>query len=174
MSVKKLVAELSPEELVDSFVFPVRLNKKQKLEAAEQLAEARKKSQSEMTDEDKLVLGLLRLKFQIETYIKSEKYDNKLSFGHFLREYVSLLQIKRKLFAEEISIDETLLSQLINQKREPPEYLMVRLEIHSNNAIPADYWYRVMEKRREHDIKTNKELRRKEKKFVQNKLSIAI
>lgn len=73
-----------------------------------------------------------------------------------------------------MSIDETLLSQLINQKRDPPEYLMVRLEIHSNNAIPVDYQFRVMEKRREHDIKTNKELRRKEKKFVQNKLSIAI
>ncbi|TWW01110.1 hypothetical protein [Chitinophaga pinensis] len=145
MSVKKLIAELSPEELVDSFVFPVRLNKKQKQEAAEQLAAARKKSQSATSEEDKLILGLLRLKFQIETYIKSEKYDHKLSFGYFLKEYVSLLQIKRKLFAEELSIDETLLSQLINQKRDPPEYLMVRLEIHSNNAIPADYWFRVME-----------------------------
>jgi len=166
--------ELSPEELVDSFVFPVKLTKKQQQQADEDLRAARKKAQAEMTDEVRLSLGLLRLKFLLEDYIKGDLYDEKFSFGYFLKEYVTLLRKRRKAFADDISINETLLSQLINLKREPPEYLMVRLEIHSNNVLPAGYWLKLVEKRREHDLKNNKELRKKEKKFVQNKLNVSI
>lgn len=63
------------------------------------------------------------------------------SFGYFLKEYVTLLNRKRKVFAKEINIDPSLLSQLINLKRDPPEYVLYRLEMHSNNSIPADYWW---------------------------------
>jgi hypothetical protein len=44
MSYKKLRKKFTPEELADAFVFPVKLTAKQKKEAAEQLAAARKKN----------------------------------------------------------------------------------------------------------------------------------
>jgi plasmid maintenance system antidote protein VapI len=164
---KKLIKEHTPEELAEAFVFPVKLTKKQKKEAAEQLAAARKKTQAEMTEETRNSLRLYHLRFRIEDYLDGkEEFNPEFSFGFFLKRYVELLEKKRKDFAEEISIDETLLSQLINNHRLPPDYITIRLEIHSDNIIPATYWIRLIEKQRLHEISTNEELREKEKKFV--------
>ncbi|MGF6846061.1 gamma-glutamylcyclotransferase (GGCT)/AIG2-like uncharacterized protein YtfP [Chitinophaga sp. W3I9] len=174
MRQKKSRNEKSPDELASSFVFPVKLSEKQRKEAAVQLAMARGKRRAAATDKDKLISGLLSLRFQLEDYINGNTFNPDLSFGYFLGEYVGLLEKKRKVFAEEISIDETLLSQLINLKRDPPDYVTVRLELHSNRAIPADYWYRLVEKKKEHFIKTDKSIRKKEKQFVQNKLNVHI
>ena len=88
--------------------------------------------------------------------------------------YVELLNKKRKEFAEEISIDETLLSQLINNHRQPPDYIAIRLELHSDNIIPATHWIRLVDKQRLHEITTDKELRKKEKKFVHGKFTIKL
>lgn len=172
MKTKKLSTKHTPEQLAEAIVFPVTLTPTQKKEAAEQLAAARKKGQKEMTENDRLSLQLFQLKFQLEDYIQNKEFNPDLTFGHFLKQYVDLLQVKRKEFADEISIDETLLSQFINMHRMPPEYVAVRLEIHSNNAIPATYWFKLVEKQREHELKTDKELRRKENKYVHRKLAV--
>lgn len=164
---KKLIKEHTPEELAEAFVFPVKLTKKQKKEAAEQLAAARKKSRESMTEETKNSLRLYHLRFRIEDYLDGkDPFNPEFTFGFFLKRYVELLEKKRKDFAEEISIDETLLSQLINNHRLPPDYITIRLEIHSDNTIPATYWIRLVEKQRLHEISTNEELREKERKFV--------
>jgi plasmid maintenance system antidote protein VapI len=174
MNYKKLLKKYGPEELANGFVFPVKLTAKQKKEAAEQLAAARKKSRESMTEETKMSLRLYHLKFQIEDYLESKEFNPELTFGSFLKRYVELLDKKRKEFAEDISIDETLLSQLINNHRQPPDYVAIRLEIHSNNIIPAAYWIRLVEKQRLHEITTDKELRKKEMKFVHGKLTIKL
>ena len=145
----------------------------QKKEAAGELALARKNTQEHMKAEDKLVLQLLQLKFQLENYIEGTQYHPEKNFGYFLKEYIDILGIRRKLFAEAISIDETMLSQLINMHRIPPDYISIRLELHSNGIIPADYWFRLAEKEKEHEIKTDKKLREKEKKFV-HRLTISL
>ena len=143
---KKLLKEHGPEELVNGFVFPVKLTKKQQKEAAEQLAAARKKTQAEMTEETRNSLRLYHLRYRIEDYLDVQKeYNPEFTFGFFLKRYVELLEKKRKDFADEISIDETLLSQLINNHRLPPDYITIRLEIHSDNIIPATYWIRLTE-----------------------------
>ena len=169
MSYKKLSKRFTPEELVDGFVFPVKLTAKQKKEAAEQLAAARKKTQAEMTDETKFSLTAFHIRFRIEDYLESKEFDPELTFGSFLKRYIELLEKKRKEFAEEISIDETLLSQLINGHRLPPDYIAIRLELYSDNKIPATHWLRLVEKQRLHEIANNKELRKKEKPFVHGK-----
>lgn len=107
----------------------------------------------------------------MEDYIQNKEFNPDLTFGHFLKQYVNLLQIKRKDFADEISIDETLLSQFINMHSMSPEYIAVRL---SNNAIPATYWFKLVEKQREHELKTDKGLRRKGNKYVHNKLAVRL
>jgi plasmid maintenance system antidote protein VapI len=174
MSAKKKPAKISPAELAGEIFQPRKLTPAQKKEADRQLAEARKKSQLEMTEETRMQLRLWQLRFWLDDYIESKKYNPQKTFGYFLKEYVDRLNIKQKAFAEEISIDETLLSQLINEHRLPPDYLAIRLEIHSNKIIPANFWYKLVEKEKEHFIKTDKEIRRKEKKFVHTKTALSL
>lgn len=174
MSYKKLSKKFTPEELADAFVFPVKLTAKQKKEAAEQLAAARKRTKASMSDEAKFGLRVFHLKFRIEDYLEQKTFDPELTFGSFLKRYVELLEKKRKEFAEEISIDETLLSQLINGHRFPPDYIAIRLELHSDNTIPATYWIKLVEKQRLHELSTDKELRKKEKQFVHGKITVKL
>lgn len=160
------------EELAEAFVFPITLTPAQKKEAAKQLAAARKKTQKEMSDTVRLSLKIFQLKFQLEDYLQNKEFNRDLTFGHFLKQYIDLLQVKRKEFADDISIDETLLSQFINRHRMPPDYIAIRLEIHSNNTIPATYWFKLVEKQKEYELRTDKELRKKENKFVHRRLAI--
>jgi transcriptional regulator with XRE-family HTH domain len=169
---RKLTQKYTPEELAESVVFPVNLTSVQKKEAAKQLAAAREKSQKEMSDSDRLSLQVFQLRFQLEDYLQNKDFDPDLTFGYFLKQYVDLLKVKRKDFADDISIDETLLSQFINRHRLPPDYIAIRLEIHSNNSIPAIYWIKLVEKQKEYELNTDKGLRRKENKFVHRKLSV--
>jgi regulator of replication initiation timing len=166
MSTKKKPAKISPEELAGDIFQAVELTPAERKVADRQLAEARKKTQMAMTENDRLELRLWQLRFRLENYIESKEYDPTKTFAYFLKEYADRLIINRKTFAEEISIDETLLSQLINMDQFPPDYLAIRLEIHSNKIIPADFWYRLVEKEKTHHIKTDKEARKKQKKFV--------
>jgi plasmid maintenance system antidote protein VapI len=166
MSYKKLSKKFTPEELVDAFVFPVKLTAKQKKEATEQLAAARKKSRATMSDETKFSLRIIGLRSRITDSLIEEKFNPEHTFGSFLKLYVELMEKKRKQFAAEISIDETLLSQLINGHRLPPDYIAIRLEIHSGNKIPATHWLRLVEKQRLYEIENDKEFRKKEKPYV--------
>jgi plasmid maintenance system antidote protein VapI len=174
MSYKELLKKYGPEELANGFVFPVKLTAKQKKEAAVQLAAARKRTQAEMTDETKFSLNAFGVRFRIESYLNQETFDPEITFGSFLKMYVELMEKKNKEFAEEISIDETMLSQLINNHRMPPDYIAIRLELHSDTIIPATYWIRLVDKQRLHEITTDKELRKKEMKFVHGKLTIKL
>lgn len=67
-----------------------------------------------------------------------------------------------------------LLSQLISDRREPSESIIIRLELHSNRSIPAAYWYRVVEKRREYLLVNNRQLRKQEEKHVKHRLEVAL
>jgi hypothetical protein len=169
---RKRAPKYTPQELAEALVFPVKLTKAQQKEASEQLAAARKKGQKQPDEKTTLSLLIYQLKFQLEDYIHHKEFRPDLTFGHFLKRYVDILQIKRKDFAAEISIDETLVSQFINEHRLPPDYVAIRLEIHSNNSIPAIYWFKLVEKQKEYELKTDKALRRKEDKFVLRRVAI--
>lgn len=168
-----ITGKFTDTEIAEAFVLPVKLTQKQRHEAALQLAEARKKSMAEMSEADILTGNLLQLKFQLENYIKSDKFDELKTFGYFLKQYLQIINKKRNEFAWEIDVHETLLSQLINDHREPGENIIIRLELHCNNLIPAAYWYRLIEKQKEHFIQTNTELRKREKKFVKRQLKLS-
>lgn len=174
MSVKKLLEKYSEEEIASSFVISRKLSPKQKAIADQQLAEGRKKVQQEMTEKQRLALNLLQLRFQIEDYLKSNKIEPDLNFGHFLGAYIALLNRKRKIFADEISISEAELSQFINNHRQPNVTIFIRLEIHSNNSIPAIIWYRLIEKERQFLLLTNKAIRKEQKKHVTNKVPVTV
>jgi len=169
MSYKKLLKQYTPEELAESFVFPVKYTAKQQKQADLDLAAARKISQANMTEDQKIKLSLYQLRFQLEDYLK-EAYNPALNFGHFLERYLKILNKKNKEFAKEIQIHETLLSHLISNRREPNDSIIIRLELHSNNIIPAIFWYKLAEKEKEHQIRTDNSLRERESPFVNHSL----
>jgi hypothetical protein len=174
MSLKKLLKEYTIEEIADSFMLPAKLTVKQKQEADRQLAEHRAKRRAEMTEEEKQHFKLLQLKFRMEDYIKGDQYDPQFTFGYFLEQYLELTNRKKKEFAKDIQIHETLLSQILKNRREPNNSIMIRLELHSNNAIPAIYWFKLLEKEKGHQINTNRALRDKESQYVTHGLQLTV
>ena len=172
MKTSKLTNKYSGKELADSFVFRSKLTPKQKKESDLQLNEMRKEMQEQLTPGQVLLSRLLQLKYQMEDSMNAP-YDISRSFGFYLREYLKSFNKKNKDFAKDIDIDETELSQILNRHRKPSEKIIVRLEIHSNKTIPAITWYKVLEKEKEHEILTNKEIRKTESKHVKNRLQVS-
>ena len=167
---RKFNGKVTQAELDGDVFIGVELTPAEKKEASRILAEAREKSKKEMTEEVRVSLIQFGMRGRIDDYLATEKYDPAKSFGCFLKEYVDKIGTKRKDFAEQIGIDESLLSQLINGHRLPPDYITIRLEIHSGNRIPAGHWYKLITMEKEHYIKTDKEIRKKQRKFVHNPL----
>ena len=170
MKADKLKSRYTPKEQADSFVFRNKLTPKQSEEAASQLSEARKKVREQMTESQVLYAKVKQLRFQIEDYLKSEKYNEEFSFAYFLRKYIRLGYNIQKNFAKDIKVPTSELSSVLNSGRPPGKKMIVRLELHSNNAIPAVSWYRLWEKEKEYELKTDKAIRKQEEKHVQNRL----
>lgn len=174
MSIKKIIQDYGAKEAAHSFVFPVKLTGKQQKSASDQLAEARKNLRSKMTESDRLIGRLMQVKFQLEDYIKSEQYDAAKTFGYFVKAYLDALDKKNTELADELSVHKTLISNIINNKREASENFIVRMEIHSNNNIPADYWFRLIQKEKMFHLMSNKKLRAEEKKYVSHKVKVKV
>lgn len=165
MKRKKVTDKYSEKELAESFVFRSSLSGREERQVANDIASARAKLKDHTAKDHRLRFKLLQLKYQMEDYINGP-FDDQHTFGFFLKSYVEILNIRRYQFAEEISIDETYLSQLINRHRAPSAEIMIRLELHSRNLINALTWYKLLEKEKENEIDTDKSIREKEKKHV--------
>ena len=174
MKRNKILDQIDPEEAIQSFVFPMELSEEQKMQASKDFAKARRNSLKQMPDEVKLSLNILQLKFQIEDYLRNQEFNPNMRFGPVLKRYLQILKKKRVDFASEINVHETLLSQLINNRRKPNESIAIRLELHSNKCIPADYWFRLVEKERIHELRTNRKLRKEEKTNVSTRIPVQI
>ncbi|MCD6065647.1 MAG: hypothetical protein K0S33_473 [Bacteroidetes bacterium] len=172
MKNKTLAKKYTDAELAESFVFRTRLTTRQKEDAQKELAEARLKNKTHLTDKQVLYAKVLQLRFQMEDYSNSDAYDEQLSFAYFLRQYINLSYKVNKQFAEDMNLDETELSQILNKHRSPSEKTIIRLEIHSHNTIPALSWYRLLEKEKEHALQTDSFIRSQETKFVKRRLAI--
>ena len=158
----------------DGLIFTKNLTKQERKKAQNELTEARKNAQASLTEQDLLAAKILQFKLTLKDYLKKDEFDPEMSFSSWLIRYVNMLDKKRRTFAEEIDIDETELSQVINEHRPPAEYLFIRLEIHSNNNIPASWWYKLILKEREHHISTDQGLRREQRRHVVRKLKVKI
>ncbi len=173
-TVKNNFNTYTDKELVESFVLPSKQSDKQRLSDTKAIQKLREKVIEERSDETALIFQLLQLKFRMEDYLKSSSYNEKLSFGYFLREYVLLVSKKQKEFAQEISIKPTELSQIINSHRRPPYGFVIRLEIHSNSAISAISWNRLLEKENEFELIHNKSIWKEERKHVKSRLRVKV
>jgi hypothetical protein len=164
-------SKFTGEELADAFVFPA--DKVLNVKEEEDFWVARRNQFDNRTQKQKMYSRLLQLKFQLEDYINSSQYLETFSFGFFLNEYVSRQDKKDKDFAVEVDVKTTVLSQYINNHRKPTDEFIIRLELHSNGMIPAISWFKVVQKDKEHEIKTSQKLRDEESKHVKNRLGLA-
>lgn len=75
MSVKKILKELSPEEIDNAFVLLEELSAQEQVAADKELAERRKARRTAKTPAQLRSQKLLQLKFQLEDYLSNaEKY----------------------------------------------------------------------------------------------------
>lgn len=172
MKKNHLKDKYTDKELAESFVFRNKLTPAQKEEASAELTKKRKELRQAVTPKEILLSRLLQLKYQMEDYLDNSDYDNARTFGFFLKGYVEMLNKKNKEFAQDIDINQTELSQIINNHRSPSEKVIIRLEIHSNKIIPAIMWHRLIEKEKEYQIMNDSELRAREKNHVRNAIAI--
>jgi len=173
-SYKALSQKYNAKEIAESFVFPGSKNEEQRQSQLASFQEYRQKIDHSLTQEDRLRILLLQLKFHMEDYIQSKDFSQTQTFSFFLKEYISRLGKKNKEFAEEIDIDPTELSQIINHHRYPSEKFIIRLEIHSNKNFPALMWFRLIEKEKAYKIVHNKNLREQEINHVKQKLEFSL
>jgi plasmid maintenance system antidote protein VapI len=173
-SLKDIEKEYTPKEIAESFVFPGPKGARERESLLGAFRQHRKKVSGKQSGTTKLISQLLQLKYLIEDYLRSEKFNRDFSFAFFLKEYITRLEKKNNQFASEIDIDPTELSQVINKHRKPTEKLIIRLEIHSNRNFPAVMWFRLLEKDRAYELKHNKELIESEKKHVKETLAFSL
>lgn len=170
MKTKNIYEKYSLEEVADSIVFKNPLSEKEEKESSAELAEVRRKNRESLTENQKLYAKVLQLRFLMEDYAKSEEYDENRTFASFLKTYIKFSYKVQKKFAEDINLKQTELSLILNEHRLPNEKTIVRLEIHSDNVIPALSWYRVVEKQREYELEQDIKFKQEQKKFVKNHL----
>ncbi len=171
---KKLEEKYTHQEIAESYIFPDEATNEQRAKGLDLFQAFRMKKMEKQTVEEKLIVQVLQLKFLMEDYIRGNEYNNRLNFGFFLKEYVTALEIKNKDFADDIGITPTELSHYISNRRKPTDELIIRLEIHSNENIPAIYWYKILEKENEYEIATDMAIRKHEQKKVKNKLEFSL
>ncbi|MGO4288271.1 hypothetical protein [Chitinophaga sp. RAB17] len=154
------------EKLFPDNIYPHGLSPEEKAAADEELVAYRMEQWNNRSKEERLDGQLMQLKYQIKEVVSALEYQEELHFGYFLSAYIRILGKKQKEFAAEISVDETRLSRIIHKKEFPNDELFIRLELHSNNTIPAFSWFMLAEKEKGYNIRTNRALRKKEKKNV--------
>lgn len=132
----------------------------------------RQKTKGKISEEDKLRLRFLRLKFEINNFLKSQ--DSEHNFGFFLDLYMKSLELNGVSFAQEIHVKPSMISQILHNQKEPSKKLMMRLEIHSNYNFPAPIWYEVLAKQKSIELKNDDDLRKQEAANIQPKVALVI
>ncbi|MCB0580935.1 MAG: hypothetical protein KDD10_16685 [Phaeodactylibacter sp.] len=167
---QKLREKYSDEEIVDSMLIPADLTENEKKELAEEMKAIRMQKLRETTEEDRILSDVVRLRFQIEDYVKKQHFSFQQTFGKYLEEYIRITKKSRREIAEDLSIHYTKLSRIINDKEEPSIELSYRLEKHSGGIIRAELWWKLMVKKQAFIISRDEETRKSEQEKVKNPL----
>lgn len=175
MSTKKINInkKYSSKELAESFVFRSNLTSTEKTDSDNALNALRKKVKSEMSEGQRIKMQLLSLKYQMEEWAKNPAYDIDKSFGSFVRRYAKTIHRKNYELANDLGLDETRFSQIINNHILPNEKLVYRFELHSDNLIPASVWLDIIQKDIENEIKSDLITRKSEYTHVKNRISFS-
>ena len=160
------------EEIVEGFVFNESLSASEQKEVDEEFRKIRLERLKSMTDQERLVSNLWRLKYQIKMYLESGDYKEEYSFANQLRRYIEVTQRNNKEIAEDLGIHPTKLSRILHGRENPNVELMYRLEKHSSEEIPAYYWWRLYSRELENTIRTDLSKKVSEASKVKNALEV--
>ena len=72
---QKLREKYTDEEIADSMLIPEDLSEEEKQELAEEMKEIRMQKLREMSEEDRILSDVMRLRFQIESYVKESGFS---------------------------------------------------------------------------------------------------
>lgn len=175
MSSKKvdIRKKYSPSELAEAFIFRSKATPDETKQADELLNDLRKKSLENMSEGQKLAINLLSLKYQMQDSAKALNYNPDKNLGAYIKMYSKAIQRKNYELANDLGMDETRFSQIINGHIVPSQKLVHRLEYHSDNLIPAKVWLDILHKDIQFYVQQDMETREKEYKTVRNRISVS-
>ena len=78
---QKLREKYTDEEIADSMLIPEDLSEEEKQELAEEMKEIRMQKLREMSEEDRILSDVMRLRFQIESYVKESGFSFQKTFA---------------------------------------------------------------------------------------------
>ncbi|MEM7373182.1 MAG: helix-turn-helix transcriptional regulator [Bacteroidota bacterium] len=167
---EELRKTLTDKEIAESFVFRSAMTEEEKEQAEEEMRRLRFEQMKNRSDQQILRSELMRMRLLMKDYFKQSTFLDSFSFSNQLKNYIDLLKKTRKEFASDIQIHTTKLSRILNDRENPSIEMMYRLEYHSGEMIPANYWFRLHSRKLEDEINRNQEKRKEEYKRVRNKL----
>ncbi|MFK7749717.1 MAG: hypothetical protein AB8B65_15070 [Kordia sp.] len=124
-------------------------SKKESQSEATALMEARLARMKNVSKDDIIRAKLMQLKLKMETFIKQSIHEPRNYFSEFLISYIDAIYSKRSIFAKDIDITPSKLSQVINNHREPQDDFLLKLMIHSEKiyanvcSYQKEIWYQV-------------------------------
>ena len=167
---RQLKKRYTDEEIVDSMLIPEDLTESEKETLATEMKEIRLKSLRETTEEQQIVADVMRLRFQMENYIKKEPFSFEKTFGKYLKEYIRIIKKTRREIAGDLSVYYTKLSRIINDKDDPNIEFIYRLEKHTDKLISASNWWKLIVKKQGHFIAKDHATRKIEYLKVKNQI----
>lgn len=113
------------------------------------LMEARLNRMKNLSKEDIIRAKLLQLKYKMEESLSNSNKNQNQAFSQFLAIYVDVLYTRRNDFASDLGVSPVILSQVINNHREPGKEFILRLMIHSEKVYQRvgkfnhENWYQI-------------------------------
>jgi len=130
-----------------------------------------RKAVKKKTTKHQIYVRLLQLKIDLTTYIEGNQFEESLNFGCFLNEYIRRQNKFDNQFAIEIGVSEATISQYLNNHRKPTTAFLVRLELHSDQLLPAVLWFKLLQKQKEHELIGDNRIRMEESKYLRKRLN---
>lgn len=109
---------------------------------------------------------LTALKDEMKAYLSQGKFDRHKHFGVWLKDYKDVIGLSMKDLGDDISMNQTAFSLLVNGVRKPNNKIFLRLAYHCNEYIPFMIWYQLYSIETLHELQNNKELRDEAAKVV--------
>lgn len=152
---EELAKQYTHEELAESFLINEELNPDKQKEENEAFRKLRLAQLEKMSPQELLLGKLLQMKYLMQDYFSSGKFDPQFSFANQLRKYIKVSNRSSKEIASNLQMHPTKLSRILNEKEKPNIELMLRLEEHSSGELPAHYWWKLFSIQLENVIKTD-------------------
>src|SRR5258707_5374627 len=92
------------KDLAESYVFPDVVNGEERNDILNAFREFRKQKSDSQSIEGKSKNRLLQLKFFMEDYLVSSRFEEQYDFGFFLRQYINCLEMNYTDFAKDIDV----------------------------------------------------------------------